>query len=196
MRRKLGVLMIFAAAVPLAAASVAWACGVLATVSADTRVASPGQAVTVTGSNYASRNASAVTLRLNGRNGPVLATATPDSNGRINQTFTLPSNVDPGWYVVLATQFNANGTPKSGTPGRTTLRVQGSASGSAAPAAAPWRSSPPTGPAASPAITGGDAGGGSLLPMLLATALSLTMLAGGWTLVRRRRPVSAPRLGI
>ncbi len=184
MRRKFGVLLIFAAAVPLAAASVAWACGVLATVTLDTRVAAPGQTVTATGINYAARNASAVTLRLNSRNGAVLATATPDSNGRINQSFAVPSNVDPGWYVVLATQFNNNGTPKSGTPGRTTLRVQGSASSGGTPAAAPARTAPPSGPS------------GSLTPMLLATLLSVTMLAGGWTLIRKRRPVSAPRLGI
>ena len=183
MRRKFGVLLIFAAAVPLAAASVAWACGVLATVTLDTRAAAPGQTVTATGSNYASRNASAVTLRLNSRNGAVLATTTPNSNGRINQSFSVPSNVNPGWYVVLATQFNADGTPKSGTPGRTNLLVRGSASGSSAPAAAPARTAPPSGPSGSP------------LPMLLATLLSVTMLAGGWALVRRRRP-SAPRLGI
>jgi len=184
MRRKFGVLLIFAAAVPLAAASVAWACGVLATVTLDTRVATPGQTITATGSNYARSNATAVTLRLNSRNGPVLATATPDSNGRINQSFSVPSSVDLGWYVVLATQVNNNGTQKSGTPGRTTVRVQGSASSSSAPAAAPARTAPPSGPS------------GSLLPMLLATALSLTMLAGGWTLVRKRRPAAAPRLGI
>lgn len=185
MRRKFGVLLIFAAAVPLAAASAAWACGVLATLTLDTRVASPGQTVTATGINYATSNATAVTLRLNSRNGTPIATATPTSpGGRINQTFSLPSNIDPGWYVMLATQFTNSGAPKSGTPGRFAFRVQGDARSSGTPAAAPARTAPPSGPS------------GSLLPMLLATLLSVTMLAGGWTLVRKRRPVSAPRLGI
>ena len=183
MRRKFGVLLIFAAAVPLAAASVAWACGVLATLTIDARVAAPGQTVTATGSNYASSNPTPVTLRLNSRNGTALATAVPNSNGRINQTFSLPSNLDPGWYVVLATQFTSSGAVKSGTPGRTTLRIDPPGLGSSAtPAAAP--TAPPSGPS------------GSLLPMLLATLLSVTMLAGGWTLVRKRRPAPAPRLGV
>jgi hypothetical protein len=174
---------------------------VLATLTLDTKVASPGQAITAAGKNYGvTNNASTpprvfsdVTIRLKSRTGTVLANKAPDSAGRINSTFTLPTGLSPGWYVVVATQTNADGTPKSGTPGRTTLRVQGSAQSASTPAAAPWSSSPPSGPAAQT-----SSGSQSMLPLALGTLLSLTMLAGGWMLVARkgRRPVSGPQLSI
>lgn len=196
-RRKLGIMLVFGAALPLAVASVAWACGVLATVTLDKKVAAPGQSVTVTGKNYANTvagGASPVTVRLKSRRGTVLTTVNAAA-GRISDTFTVPSSVSPGWYVVLATQTNANGTPKSGTPGRTTLRIEGSASsGSLTPAAAPWSSSTPSGPAASQSPIG--VGSGSLA-ILLASALSLTMLVGGWKLLNRKsRAAHEPQLAL
>lgn len=182
MKRKVGMFLIFAAALPLAATSIAWACGVLATAKLDKTVAAPGEAVTLTGNNYStSATASAVTIRLNTRSGQVLgAPFAPDPSGRINSTFNLPANLRSGWYVINVLQFNGNGTPKAGTPGRTTLRVQGSA----VAAATPWGNSAPSGPSATQLTV--DAGSGSLAPMLAAIALSLTMLAGGWTLVARK----------
>jgi hypothetical protein len=194
-KRTIGIMLVFGAALPLAVASVAWACGVLATVTLDKKFASPGEAVSLTGKNYATTavgGASAVTVRLQSRNGTVLTTV-PAVAGRISDTFTVPSNLSPGWYVVLATQSNANGTPKSGTPGRTTLRVQGSAAG-ATPAAAPWSSTKPQGPAASQAPVGSGSGGPSMLMILLASALSLTMLLGGWRMLgRKSRAASEPQ---
>ena len=179
MKRKVGIGLIIGAALPLLATSIAWACGVLATAQVNTKVAAPGQAVTVTGKNYStSATASAVTVRLGKRSGDVLSTTAPNSGGAISTTFNLPANLSPGWYVLQVLQFNANGTPKSGTPGRTSIRVQGSA----AAAATPWSGNTPSGPAS----FAGDTGGGSLLPMLSAIALSLTMLAGGWALVSRK----------
>jgi hypothetical protein len=204
MKRKFGLFLMVAAAVPLAVASVAWACGVLATLTLDTKVASPGQAISATGKNYGvstpatgttpARVFSDVTIRLKSRSGTVLASTAPTAGGRISNTFTVPAGLSPGWYVVLATQNNADGTPKSGTPGRTTLRVQGSAqSGSSTPVAAPWSSSPPSGPAAQTA-----GGSQSMLPLAIGALLSLTMLAGGWMLVARkgRRPLSGPQLSV
>ncbi len=187
MKRRAGLILVFGAALPLAAASIAWACGVLATVSLDKKVAAPGSAITATGKNYStSGDFGPVSLRLSSRDGRVLATTVVAANN-INQAFILPADVKPGWYVVMATQHRiSDGTPKSGTPGRTTLRVQGSAAQGAA--AAPWTGSGPSGPAAP---------GGGLLTMLLATGLSLTMLAGGWTLVNRKGRSLAPApLGI
>jgi hypothetical protein len=179
MKRKVGIGLIIGAALPLLATSIAWACGVLATAQVNTKVAAPGQAVTVTGKNYSTNaTASAVTVRLGKRSGDVLSTTAPNSGGAISTTFNLPANLSPGWYVLQVLQFNANGTPKSGTPGRTSIRVQGSA----AAAATPWSGNTPSGPAS----FAGDTGGGSLLPMLAAIALSLTMLAGGWVLVSRK----------
>jgi hypothetical protein len=194
MKRKIGLALVVAAALPLAAASVAWACGILATLKLDTKVAAPGQAVTATGRNYGTSNVSDVTIRLRSRDGQVLATSTPLAGGVLNATFPLPANLSPGWYVLVATQTNnSNGTPKAGTPGRTTLRVQGTAASGATPAASPWSSSTPSGPAAESALSGG---GGSPLPMVLAIALSLSMLAGGWTLITRHSRSGSRALGI
>jgi hypothetical protein len=191
-KRTIGIMLVFGAALPLAVASVAWACGVLATVTLDKKVASPGQAVGITGKNYANTTvggASPVTVRLQSRSGTVLTTV-PAVGGKIADTFTVPSNVSPGWYVVLATQNNANGTPKAGTPGRTTLRIQGSAGA----VAAPWGSTNPSGPAASQAPVGSGSGSPSPLMILLASALSLTMLLGGWKLLgRKSRAASEPQ---
>lgn len=179
MKRRFGMVLIFGAALPLAAASVAWACGVLATVTLDKKVAAPGQAVSATGKNY-SDTAGPVSIRVDKRDGDVLATAA--STGRtIATSFIVPANMKPGWYVILTTQYNADGTPKSGTPGRTTLRVQGNAAQGAA--VAPWTGAGPSGPSVP--------GGGGLLTMLLATALSLTMVAGGWALVGRKGRTAA-----
>ena len=195
MKRRIGLLLVFGAALPLAAVSTAWACGVLATLTFDTKVAAPGQAVTATGKNYStSASASAVTIRLKTRTGRIIETTTADSTNRINTTFSLPSNLSPGWYVVLATQ-SINGVPKSGTPGRTTLRVQGSGSAAAAPS--PWNTTP-AGPSASAPVAGdGAAVDRSMLPIVLAMLLSLTMLASGWTLLgRAKRSVSGPQLSV
>jgi hypothetical protein len=188
MRRKLGLFLVFGAMLPLAAASVAWACGTLATLKLDAKVASPGQTLTATGKNYsAAAGASVVTLSLKSRSGQVLTTTPAAADGKINQTFSLPSSLSPGWYVVIATQFNANGTPKTGTPGRTTLRVQGTGAGAAV---SPWSSSQPT--------IGGGSGSQPIGTMLLAAIVSLAMLAGGWLLVgRRSRTVrSEPQFGV
>lgn len=188
MRRKVGLSLVFGAALPLAVASVAWACGVLATLTLDKRVAAPGQALTVSGRNYANTSptgASPVSVRLQSRSGQVLTTVAA-ANGKIEDTFTLPSNISPGWYVVLATQQNANGTQKSGTPGRTTLRVQAASKSAEVVPAAPWGSS-----------TGGGSGSESPLALLLAGGLSLTMLFGGWKLLNRKsRSVSEPHLAV
>ena len=120
MKRKIGLFLIFAAALPLAATSIAWACASLATAKLDKTVAAPGEAVTLTGRNYSTAaGASAVTIRLNTRAGRTLGGAiAPDPSGRISSTFNLPADLSPGYYVINVLQFNANGTPKSGTPGR------------------------------------------------------------------------------
>jgi hypothetical protein len=198
-KRTMGIMLVFGAALPLAVASVAWACGVLATVTLDKKVATPGQSVTVSGKNYANTvagGASPVTVRLKSRKGTVLTTVNATA-GRISDTFTVPSATSPGWYVVLATQSNADGSPKAGTPGRTTLRVQGSAAAGATPLAAPWSSSTPSGPAASHASIGAGSGSQALLAILLASALSLTMLVGGWKLLSRKsRAANQPQLAL
>ena len=194
MRRKVGIFLVFGAVAPLAVVSVAWACGVLAVLSVNTKVAAPGETVTATGKNWSTAaGASPVTIHLKNRDGQVLATTAATTGGRISTDFTVPASLSPGWYVLVATQFNANGTPKSGTPGRTTLRVQGRPGSSAQVAGAPWGSKP-EGPSASAASGGASQ---SLLAILLGGSLSLAMLAGGWKLLSRKgRSVAQPHFGV
>ncbi len=184
MKRRIGMFLIFAAILPLAATSVAWACGVLATAGSDKKVAAPGETLTISGRNYLAAGASDIEIRLNSRTGPILGTVAPTSS--FAKPVVLPSNLSPGWYVVVVTQFNTNGTPKAGTPGRTTVRVQGAAA--ATVAGSPWgKSAPPVQPLAQAP----DAGSSPLPAMLLAIALSLTMLVGGWSLVARKGRLSS-----
>ena len=191
MRRRLGFLLIFGAAISLVVASTAWACGVLATLKVNSSVGAPNQELTATGKNYSSSaSASPVQIRWNSRNGQVLQNnATPDASGNITTTFRVPANANPGWYVVMATQ-TVNGVPKSGTPGRTTLRVEG-----AAAQVAPWSSSKPTGPGGAGASVALDPApsGSPALPTLLGIVLSLGLLGGGLTLIGRGRNRTATR---
>lgn len=195
MKRRIGLSLVFGAVLPLAVASVAWACGVLATLTLSEKTASPGQAITATGKNFSSTG-SAVTIRLKSRSGTLLTTTAADAGGKIDSTFPIPASVSPGWYSVMALQNAASGAPKAGTPGRTTLRITGTQKQSAV--AAPWSSSKPAGPGGSSApVARAGAGSRPVLPMVLAAILSLSMLAAGWTLVgRRNRTVAGPQLGV
>lgn len=195
-RRKLGGILILAgAAVPLAFVSVAYACGVLATLHLNPRSAAPGASVSAVGGNYSSNPASSVVaLRLNSRTGAVLWTGRPNTNGTIHPTFTAPT-VSPGYYLIDATQTTATGASVAGTPGRAVLRI-GNPSQSKRAAAALWPSgsarSGPGSPTASsvPTATPGPANGGVLVALL-----SATLLAGGVLVLlddRRRGRRSAP----
>jgi hypothetical protein len=197
MKRRVGFLLIVSAAVPLVVVATAWACGVLATLRLDKTVAAPNQSLTASGVNYGQVTAgnSPVQLRWNSRTGPVLREVTPDGKGNIDTTVDVPANTKPGWYVLMATQYKVvDGTPKAGTPGRTTLRVQGAGKSSSAPVA-PWSSSKPTGPggAGAPVAVHGGSGSPASLPALLGVLLSLALLGTGVTLVARGRVRTANR---
>ena len=175
MRRRIGFLLMCSATIPVAVfAATAWGCGALTTLKSSDSVAAPGQTITLTGRNYGNTPANSnVQIRWNGRTGPVLAEATPVS-GAISVPVTVPASAKPGWYVVAATQFvTATGNPKSGSPGRTTVRVQGNAVTSATP----WGAGTPTG-------SGGSGSPDLPLPGIL---LSVALLAAGMTLVARDR---------
>ncbi|MFN2538683.1 MAG: hypothetical protein ABR549_11140 [Mycobacteriales bacterium] len=185
MRRRVGFLFICSAAIPIAIfASAAWACGILATTSSSPKVVAPGGTVTVTGRNFAAASSSVtpIELRWNSRTGPVLPGGVNQSSRGFTANVTVPSTEGPGWYVINAVQYNtSNGTPVAGTPGRTTVRVQGSGASSAAP----WGAAKPTGGPGSPDLP---------LPGIL---LSVALLATGLTLVARDRgkKVARPVLG-
>jgi hypothetical protein len=203
MRRRLGFFFIIGAAVSLIAVSTAWACGVLATVTLDKTSAAPGSVVNFTGKNYNSTAAfGPVQLHLNTRTAPALpttpATITPVGSNRISGSFTLPAGLSPGWYAVLATQYNATtGAPKSGTPGRTSIRVQGAAAAKhGGTVVTPWGSSskPTGGSGASLALNSGSSSS-AFLPTLLGIMLSLGLLGTGLTLVARSRSADRPQPG-
>lgn len=162
-RRRFGVGMIAAAvAVPLTVVATAFACANLATLKLDRGSAGAGSDVTAYGRNFNSNvNASPVQMRFNGRNGRVLWEGRAQSNGRLTATFPAPS-VQPGQYVILATQTGIDGRPAAGTPGRAPLKIRAGASSSAAP--------PPAG-ANGPTMPS--------LPVGLGMALLMLGLAGG-----------------
>ena len=187
MKRKAGLLLMVGAMLPLGAASTAWACASLATIAMERNV-SPGQTVSVAGRGFSDAHAGAtagdslVTLRLKARNGKILQDGVDVTGGRINTTLKLPTDMAPGFYVMLATQTKSDGTARAGTPARYAFKVSGTAV-SAAPAASPW-SSAPGGPAQSASFAG-DRGFNSQT-LLVGGILSLTLLAAGSVLVGRR----------
>jgi len=155
-RRPLYLLGFGALAVPLLAASFAYACGALASLSINPGSADAGATVNGTGANFASVGMGAptvepVVIRLGSRTGPTLWAGRPDATGAIAFAFQVPK-VDPGTYVVLAMQNNADGQPASGTPVRATLEVTGPAPVVAAPVVAPAPE-----PAAAPAAAAAPA---------------------------------------
>jgi hypothetical protein len=159
--------------VPLAVVATAFACANLASAKLSRAAATPGTTVSFMGRNFNSNAAaSPVTIRWNGRNGQVLASARPASTGKVSTTFTVP-NARPGYYIIVATQTGPNGRPASGTPGRAPLRVARRSSSSTVVVA--------------PAPVGG--GPASPAPLIIGLGASALMLAGGFTAlaVRRRR---------
>jgi len=166
---------------------------VLATLKVAPSTAAPGATVQVTGTNFSSNQATftPVQIRLNSRTGPVLKEVVPDATNKINTTVAVPAGTSGGDHLVVATQSNKNtGAPKTGTPGRTVMRVQGAAASSSTPAASPWSNSKPGAPGGSAAsVAAGGSGDSPLLPIVL----SLALLSIGLTLVGRDRGTRGAR---
>ena len=164
-RRRL-VLLSGALAAPIVAASAAFACQSLATLTLDKKSGPSGTEVTVLqGANYSgSPTSSRIEFHLDARNGPLLgATAGPQAN-ITGVKFTVRGPA--GYHAILATQYTASGAAVAGTPGRTSFNIT---SGSAAD------------------VTGGFAPSDLATPLGVAgLALSMTAFA-----VRRRRRVTS-----
>ena len=120
------VLAVFAAvAAPVIVASAAFACQSLATLRANPNSGPAGTVVTLTGNNYSgSASASPITIRLDSRTGPILASIPPTS--RFTVTVNIPAT-NAGYHTLLATQYTASGAPVAGTPGRASFQVTGGA---------------------------------------------------------------------
>lgn len=163
-------------AVPLAVASLAFACARLATLKLDRAGGSPGAQTNAVGANFNNNaKSSAVALRFNSRNGRIRWEGRADPRGRITGSFAIPK-VRPGHYVIVATQETPEGRPAAGTPGRAPLTVRGASAArhSASTSAAP---------------IGATAGGPGAGPpgALLISSLALLMAGAGAVAVTRRR---------
>ncbi|MBW3616064.1 MAG: hypothetical protein KY439_12275 [Actinobacteria bacterium] len=160
---------IFALAmVPLLAASAAYACQRLTTLHANPSSAAAGaaDAVTVTGANYSMEaTSSPVDIRLDRRDGPVLASITIDQmkGGRFERKVTIPAKTAIGNHILIATQTLANGAPCVGCPGRANIEVtaQAAAASSGSTAAPASQNEQPSQPAQSSQPSGASQPSGS-----------------------------------
>jgi len=116
--------------VPMSAASLAYACTGLATISTDPGAAVAGATVTVNARGFAPHDpsdarTSPAEIRMDSMTGPVIGTASPSSarsGGNFSVQITVP-NVEAGDHVLIATQAGADGRPSYGTPARTVFTV-------------------------------------------------------------------------
>ena len=107
----------------------AFACTNLATLNLSTASGGVGDTVTVTGSSFRTPRAAEdvvmpVVLNWNGADGPVLAETTPDAAGNVSATFSVPEG-QAGYYVIVASQKDAEGEDAYGTPARASFQILG-----------------------------------------------------------------------
>ena len=131
LRRKGSLFFGTVALTTVVAGVAAFACTNLATLNLSSAAGKVGDSVTVTGSSFrvpratdAVQTPSPVVLSWNGANGPVLAQVLPDKAGNISATFTVPEG-QPGYYVIVASQRNAQGVDEYGTPARASFQILG-----------------------------------------------------------------------
>jgi hypothetical protein len=174
-------------AVLLGAASVAFACSNLATISTSAESGHTGDTITLIGTSFpvprsAGSAPTSVVIHWGAIDGPVVATVVPDRTGTISATFTVPPS-QPGNVVILAVQRRgipdpngpADAPPKffvdePGTPARATFRVL-AAGETAVPS-----------PIGSDDFVGAgtdDGGTATVVLMVLFGAVSLSLFAGG-----------------
>jgi hypothetical protein len=161
-----------ALAVPVGAASLAYACTALATLSVTSGPAAPGSTVTATGKGFngglhgadpATATRTPVVMHWNTRSGPVVASVTPANLAGDLPTFTFTApNVAPGQYVLIGVQNDpATNAPYYGTPARQSVTIATSGARTAArsggAATAGESSAAPAAPVAAPAAPSASA---------------------------------------
>jgi hypothetical protein len=188
--RRFGVLGFGAALAAVAAAGAAWACVPVATLNVSPAQVKPGEEVALTGNFYNNKNP--VLIRFNALDGPVLTTITPtDSAGQpgtddsrlINAKVTIPADVRPGNYVLVATQEPVLGRNTWGVPSRALVTVVGD--GGAPVVAAPLTPIEDSRPAG--LERGGSVGAGALVLVALGVAGVAMFLAGTAAMFAGRR---------
>lgn len=179
-----------ALALGLTAAS---ACTSLASLNLTPPSGPGGTSITITGSSFntVSSGSSPVAIHLNSAAGPLLATVTPDASGAIGPVaVTIPANLQPGSYTVIASQTDqSNGQASFGTPARGAFQVTGSA-------VAQGNQAAPSQPglAAASVNSGLSAGLIGLLIALGAVGLILFVLGAATFVTNARRVPSASRV--
>lgn len=177
MRRKFGLFLTCALALPLVVAASAQGQG--NTLLVDDQTPRPGQDINIRGFGFAGTTGlNPINIRFNTRDSEPVASPGLNSLGQIDTTITVPTTFKPGWYLILATQtVTANGRQRAFTPARTRIKVEGTPIASAVP-------------------RGGEPGGlpDSPLGFLALASALLTLTAGVMLTVRRRRTRNCPQL--
>lgn len=166
----------------------AFACTNLATLNLSAAAGQAGDTITVTGSAFSVAEegpSQPVVLTWNGVDGEELASTTPDSAGNISATFDIPDG-QPGYYVIVASQFDEEGAPMYGTPARASFQILGPGGESVVQPAAP------TPAAADPGSTSGIIALTAILGVL-----GLALFGAGFSafvkqMRGREEPVTAP----
>ena len=110
--RRLGIGSVLMAAVAVVLTAGAWACIAGPTLDVSPAQAPPGSEVGLKGVSY---NKNPVVVRFNSLDGPVVGTIQPtggtatSSDWALDGKVTIPADVKPGNYVLIATQPGADG---------------------------------------------------------------------------------------
>ena len=180
-------------AATLMVVSTSSACASLALIEVTPSVVKAGQEVSWKGTFFIKDEP--VQVRWNSLDGPVLATATPPSadNGLhgnwrfVEGTMTIPADLRPGTYMVLATQNPVKGNSTWGIPARTVVQVSDGSPVLGAPADPPGPARPDT------LLAEKTVSAGTLAVVGLGAAGVAMFLAGiAMAVTGRRPPAPAP----
>jgi hypothetical protein len=181
-----------AALLVLVTAASAWACVAGPTLRLTPASVKPGEQVTLSGISY--KSGLPIVVRFNALDGPLLGTFMP-SGGRfgddefLNGTVTIPADVKPGSYVLVATQSGTDGKLAQ-VPVRALVTVTGPGGN---PAVGGALGQPELGRPVGPARTESSVSAGTLLLVAVGVAGVGMFLAGiAAVFMSGRRPEAAP----
>jgi hypothetical protein len=123
LRRFLTIGFIAAAGLLMIAAA-AYACAPQAKMKLNKGAAVPGEMVDGSGTGFNGTPAAGeVEVHFNSTEGNVVWTGRPSPTGALSFSFEVPEDVEPGYYTIVATQYEATGRRVPGTPARASLQV-------------------------------------------------------------------------
>lgn len=108
----------------LLSAAAAYACAPQAKMELKNEDATPGGTVDGSGKGFNGTPAAGeVEVHFNATEGNVVWQGTPSPTGEVSFSFEVPEDVEPGYYTIVATQYEASGRRVPGTPARASLQV-------------------------------------------------------------------------